>query len=114
LPALILAGLALLFILWLLGQPYWTRRQRDKLRAQSFPDAWRDILKRRVPYVRALPADLQRQLEQHIQVFVAEKAFIGCAGLVMTAAQSATRLLPQLAPDSGVPGRLCGAAGANR
>jgi Mlc titration factor MtfA (ptsG expression regulator) len=84
LPALILAGLALLFILWLLGQPYWTRRQRDKLRAQSFPDAWRDILKRRVPYVRAMPADLQRQLEQHIQVFVAEKAFIGCSGLVMS------------------------------
>lgn len=83
-PALIVAGLALLFILWLLGQPYWTRRQRDKLRAQPFPDAWRDILMQRVPYVRALPADLQRQLEQHIQVFVAEKAFIGCAGLVMT------------------------------
>jgi hypothetical protein len=34
--------------------------------------------------VRALPADLQLQLKQHIQVFVAEKAFIGCGGLEIT------------------------------
>ncbi len=83
-PALIVSGLALLFVLWLLGQPYLLARRRQKLRAQPFPAAWRDILRQRVPYVRALPADLQRQLKQHIQVFVAEKAFIGCAGLDIT------------------------------
>jgi Mlc titration factor MtfA (ptsG expression regulator) len=37
-----------------------------------------------VPYVRAMPADLQLQLKQHIQVFLAEKAFIGCDGLKIT------------------------------
>lgn len=83
-PAVILAALALLIILWLLGEPYLVERQRRKLRAQPFPAAWRDIVKRRVPYVRALPADLQLQLKRHIQVFVAEKAFIGCAGLEIT------------------------------
>jgi Mlc titration factor MtfA (ptsG expression regulator) len=31
-----------------------------------------------------LPADLQLQLKQHIQVFLAEKAFIGCDGLTIT------------------------------
>jgi hypothetical protein len=37
-----------------------------------------------VPYFRLLPADLQIQLKKHIQVFVAEKQFIGCAGLMVT------------------------------
>ncbi|MBA3059424.1 MAG: zinc-dependent peptidase [Gammaproteobacteria bacterium] len=81
---LLVASLALLFILWLLGQPYLTERRRQRIRAQPFPAAWRDILKRRVPYARALPADLQLQLKRHIQVFVAEKAFIGCDGLEVT------------------------------
>jgi Mlc titration factor MtfA (ptsG expression regulator) len=34
--------------------------------------------------VRHMPADLQLQLKKHIQVFLAEKAFVGCAGLVIT------------------------------
>lgn len=83
-PALIFFCLALLLILWLIGQPWLTERRRQRIRARPFPAAWRDILKRRVPYVRALPADLQLQLKQHIQVFLAEKAFIGCDGLEIT------------------------------
>ncbi len=83
-PAFIFLCLALLLILWLVGQPWLTERRRQRIRARPFPAAWRDILKRRVPYVRALPADLQLQLKQHIQVFVAEKAFIGCDGLDIT------------------------------
>lgn len=84
LPALILFGLALLFLLWLLGEPWLTERRRRRIRARPFPAAWREILKRRVPYVRSLPADLQLQLKQHIQVFLAEKPFIGCDGLEVT------------------------------
>jgi MtfA peptidase len=83
-PALIVSILALLLVAWLIGQPYLTERRRRAIRAQQFPDAWRGILKRRVPYVRALPTDLQLQLKQHIQVFIAEKPFIGCAGLTIT------------------------------
>jgi len=83
-PALIFFCLALLLILWLAGEPWLTERRRKKIRARPFPAAWRDILKRRVPYVRALPADLQLQLKQHIQVFIAEKVFIGCDGLHIT------------------------------
>lgn len=81
---LILSGLVGLLVAWLLGQPQLVARRRRRLRHRPFPDAWRAILKRRVPYVRALPADLQLQLKQHIQVFLAEKPFIGCAGLVIT------------------------------
>lgn len=83
-PMLIVTVLALLLVAWLLGQPHWQEWRRRRWRAQPFPEAWRRILQKRVPYLRALPADLQLQLKQHIQVFLAEKAFIGCAGLVIT------------------------------
>ncbi len=83
-PAFIVSCLALAFVLWLLGAPYLTERKRARIRVRPFPAAWRDILKQRVPYVRTLPADLQLQLKQHIQVFIAEKAFIGCDGLTIT------------------------------
>jgi len=53
LPALIISALALLFILWLLGEPYLSGRKRQRIRAQPFPAAWREILKRRVHCVRA-------------------------------------------------------------
>lgn len=80
-PAILLTLLVLLPVLWFVGQPWWLERRRKALRTKPFPTAWREILKRRVPYVRSLPADLQLRLKQHIQVFVAEKAFIGCNGL---------------------------------
>ncbi len=83
-PALIIFCLALLLVAWFMGEPWLRERKRQRIRAQPFPAAWREILKRRVPYVRALPADLQLQLKQHIQVFLAEKAFIGCDGLQVT------------------------------
>jgi hypothetical protein len=84
LPAFILTALASLLVLWLLGEPYLRERKRQRIRRQPFPAAWREILKQRVPYVRTLPADLQLQLKRHIQVFIAEKTFIGCDGLRIT------------------------------
>jgi Mlc titration factor MtfA (ptsG expression regulator) len=53
-----------------------------------------------------LPPDLQRQLKRHIQVFVAEKPFIGCRGQLITdelrvtiAAQACLLLLAHARPD---------------
>lgn len=83
-PAVIIACLGLLLVLWLVGAPWLTERKRKSLRARPFPAPWREVLKRRVPYVRRLPADLQLQLKQHMQVLLAEKAFIGCNGLEIT------------------------------
>ena len=89
----------------LLAQPWWAGRRRARLRAQPFPAAWRRILRRRVPAVARLPPDLQQQLKGHIQVFLAEKPFIGCAGLHVTdelrvtiAAQACLLLLGQPRP----------------
>ena len=81
---LVVAGLAALFVAWLVAQPLLLEARRQRLRQRPFPAAWRDILKQRVPYFWRLPTDLQLQLKGHIQVFVAEKPVVGCAGLVVT------------------------------
>jgi MtfA peptidase len=80
-PLLFIASLAALFIAWVVAEPILIERRRAKLRTRPFPGAWREILGRRVPYARLLPPDLRRQLEGHVQVFLAEKSFAGCAGL---------------------------------
>lgn len=83
-PLLIFLLLTLLPAIWLLAQPLRTAARRRRLRGRPFSPAWREILRRNVPQVRRLPADLQLQLKKHIQVFVAEKTFVGCAGLAIT------------------------------
>ncbi len=83
-PMLVVTLLAVLLVAALAGHPWWQRRRRLAVRARPFPARWRTILRRRVPLVARLPADLQRQLKAHIQVFIAEKAFIGCAGQAIT------------------------------
>jgi MtfA peptidase len=105
----ILAALLLVALGAVLGPPAWQRARRARLRWQPFPSAWRGILRRRMPYFARLPADLQLQLKRHIQVLVAEKPFIGCAGLVVSeemrvlvAAQASLLLLnrgPSYFPD---------------
>ena len=56
-------------------------RQRKRLRARPFTNEWLKIIKSRVAFfVRLSPKD-QAELLDHIQVFLAEKRFEGCAGL---------------------------------
>ena len=80
----IIVCIALIVAAWILLQPRFVAMRRKRIRGRPFPAAWRAILRERVPYVRLLPADLRQQLEKHIQVFVAEKDFIGCDGLAIT------------------------------
>lgn len=80
----ILGALAVLVIGVLAGQPAWQRWQRRRLRNQAFPAHWRTLLRRRVPLVARMPADLQLQLKKAMQVFIAETNFIGCNGLTIT------------------------------
>jgi Mlc titration factor MtfA (ptsG expression regulator) len=81
---LIFAILTLIFLLWMGSEPLRVALRRRRIRRQPFPAAWREILRQRVPYFRKMPADLQLQLKKHMQVFLAEKAFIGCADLEVT------------------------------
>ena len=75
---------AVLLIGFIATKPYWQSYQRKKIMAQPFKKSWRKILQTRMPYFRLMPADLQLQLKQHIQVFLAEKQFVGCNGVKIT------------------------------
>jgi MtfA peptidase len=84
----------------LAGPTLATRWRRQRIASRPFPAAWRDIVRRRVPLARELPAAQQLRLKKHIQVLLAEVPLIGCAGLevsdemrVTIAAQAAFLLL---------------------
>jgi MtfA peptidase len=90
----------------LMAQPRLLARRRQRLRSLAFPAAWRRILRRRVPLVARMPSHLQLRLKRHIQVFIAEKPFIGCQGQEITdevrvtiAAQACLLLLGHETPD---------------
>lgn len=100
LPLLFFTGLVVAVGGWLAGPSLLARWQRQRVQRQPFPKAWRDILRRRMPAFARLPPHLQLQVKKHVQVLIAEKPFIGCAGLVVTdemrvliAAQAALLLL---------------------
>ena len=60
------------------------RRRREAIRNIAFPDAWRAILEKNVPYVRLLSPDDREELIGHVKVFLAEKRFEGCGGMEIT------------------------------
>src|SRR5690349_12495257 len=60
------------------------RQQRAKLRATPFPLDWSRTLERLFPIYARLPQEDRNELQGHIQVFLAEKRFEGCGGLVLT------------------------------
>ena len=78
------ATLLLSVAAWLWGPPVLAALRRQRIRNQPFPPLWRDILRRRMPAFALLPADVQLRLKKLAQVLIAEKPFIGCAGLVVT------------------------------
>jgi Mlc titration factor MtfA (ptsG expression regulator) len=64
---------------------HWIRDHRRKALLETpFPAEWRQILERNVVHVRRLQSSAAEELHALIQVFVAEKRWEGCAGLVMT------------------------------
>ncbi len=79
-----LFALALAVAAWLAGPRALAAWRRSRVLRRPFPPAWREILRRRMPSFARLPPDLQLRLKKHVQVLVAEKPFIGCAGLEVT------------------------------
>ncbi|AZG72585.1 M90 family metallopeptidase [Shewanella livingstonensis] len=65
---------------WITSSQWRLNRQRNIVSRQPFPTLWRNILKKRFPYFKAMPTDLQLQLKKHIQIFIDEKQFVGCDG----------------------------------
>ena len=54
--------------------------RRKKLRDSAPPAGLEAVLWRNVPLYSAMPEELQEQLLGHVNVFLAEKQFIGCGG----------------------------------
>lgn len=57
------------------------RHRRQQLLAEPFPDAWLEFLNRNVRQYRLLSRAEQAKLRDRLRVFVAERNWIGCAGL---------------------------------
>lgn len=60
------------------------RLRRERLQTAPFPPEWREIITRNLPISSRLPTDDQEELLGHVQVFLNEKRFEGCAGLELT------------------------------
>ncbi len=63
---------------------FFKSRRRRRLKARPLKREWEAILWRRVAAYRRLSAEQRAELHGHIQVFLAEKDFEGCAGEVVT------------------------------
>ena len=63
---------------------YLKRRRRNKILAEPCPSAWLDYLRDNVVHYRTLSPDEQARLRDDLRIFVAEKNWEGCGGLMMT------------------------------
>jgi Mlc titration factor MtfA (ptsG expression regulator) len=58
--------------------------RRKEIQARSFPDEWLKMIKRNVAFFERLSASDKAELLGHIQIFLSEKNFEGCAGQEIT------------------------------
>ncbi|MDP2561618.1 zinc-dependent peptidase [Psychrobium sp. 1_MG-2023] len=69
------------YVIW--GQKYLLEKRRVAHHAKPLSSQQLHLLNRAMPLYRRLPPTLQKQLSGHIQVFLAEKHFVGGDGLVV-------------------------------
>ncbi|MBD2260028.1 M90 family metallopeptidase [Pseudanabaena sp. FACHB-2040] len=62
-------------------QPLLQRQHRERLKKQPLPPLWRALIEQNLPIYHQLSPNQRQRLQGHIQVFLAEKQFIGCRGL---------------------------------
>src|SRR2546430_1323878 len=84
--------------------------QQPRLRKEPIPPAWYDIVDRRVPLAHDLTIDERERLLRLAQVFVAEKHFEGCAGIIVAEEMKVTIAAvggpaPLPPPGGGAPAR---------
>ncbi|MDY7012864.1 MAG: M90 family metallopeptidase [Cyanobacteriota bacterium] len=66
------------------GMQALTQLRRKRLKRKPFPSYWVAVIECNFPLYKCLPDPLKKRLHGHIQVFLAEKNFIGCGGLQIT------------------------------
>lgn len=65
---------------------FWRREaiRRRRILRQPFPESWREILDRRVPYYHALAPEARTRFEQEVHCFIADHRFTGIEGVEVT------------------------------
>lgn len=61
--------------------PWFKRRRRRQLLSEPFPEAWLAHLRANVVQYSLLTSQEQSRLRDRVRIFVAEKVWVGCAGL---------------------------------
>jgi len=89
-PVVAIVAVAIGVLAWLVAAPWWQARRRAAQMARPLPSAALSAIDRNVPAVRSLPAGLRNRLDALVGVFIAEKEFVGCNGLVVTDEMRAT------------------------
>ncbi|MBD1931944.1 MULTISPECIES: zinc-dependent peptidase [Cyanophyceae] len=82
--AIIIFLLIGLIITGILVNPALVKRRRNRLKDRPFPLLWNAIVENNLPIYLLLSPVERKRLQGHIQVFLAEKQFIGCGGLDVT------------------------------
>ncbi len=84
---------------------YFRRWRKERILNKAFPANWTQILNERITVYSVLPKPQRHKLEQLIHLFLDDKTFYGCAGLVITdvmkvciAAEACLLLLGQSGP----------------
>ncbi|MGB8701684.1 MAG: M90 family metallopeptidase [Thermosynechococcaceae cyanobacterium] len=82
--ALIVLGLVTILAVAIFGYPVLVQARRNRLKRCPFPAQWAATVEQILPIYAGLSKLEQQRLQGHIQVFLAEKQFIGCGGLTVT------------------------------
>ncbi len=83
-PAIAIGVAALAMVVGTAARHEQRRKRRARLRATACSPEWRQYLQENVGLYRHLPEELQKELEGYVHVFLDEKEFEGCGGLVVT------------------------------
>ena len=77
-------GVIALLILWKVIQNHLRNKRRGVLMRKPIDKGFPAFIEKNIPLYLRLPADLKQQLHGMVNVFLAEKEFVGCSGQEIT------------------------------
>lgn len=63
---------------------WFKNKKRTKLLSAPFPQDWETIIFNNLPYYKHLPFNDKKELQNLVRIFIAEKDWLGCNGLILT------------------------------
>ncbi|MFO7304964.1 MAG: zinc-dependent peptidase [Gammaproteobacteria bacterium] len=80
----LIIALALLAALWFMIAPVLRRRRRLAWSRQPVPPQWPEWLRSHMPFYESMPRELRERMHRLMLIFLREKSFVGCNGLIVT------------------------------